>query len=132
MRQFLIFMFLASAACGQDVNGSKWYWTSVAAMAGGSAFDAGTSVHLNRFASPAGLHESNPLLANSQGQFVPQRGIGAKIIVLGATVGCERALLYLVRKQGVNPARMEKAFSWINAAFGAGYTGIAAHNMTLH
>ena len=40
-------------------------------------------------------------------------------------------MLYLVRKQGSNPARMEKAFAWINTGFAAGYTGIAAHNMTL-
>jgi hypothetical protein len=112
--------------------GSRWYWASVAAMAGGSAFDAGTSLKLNAVATPTGIHETNPLLANQQGQFVPQRAIGVKVAVLAATVGCERAVLYLVRRSAGDTVRVEKIFSWVNVAFGAGYTSIGAHNMTLH
>jgi hypothetical protein len=135
MKQLLIaFLVFSGVAAGQEAKpwGSKWYWTSVAATAAGSAFDAGTSVYLNKYASPTGIHESNPLLANAQGQFVPQRGIAAKVIVLGVTVGCERTILYLVRKQTVRTSGLEKAFSWINAGVGVGYTGIASHNLTLH
>lgn len=134
MKQLLItFLVLSGFASGQEAKpwGSKWYWASVAATAGGSAFDAETSVYLNKYASPTGIHESNPLLANAQGQFVPRRGIAAKVIVLGVTVGCERGILYLIRRQGVRTNGVEKAFSWINVGLGAGYTGIGAHNLTL-
>jgi hypothetical protein len=126
-------VFLA-AAHAQDVKpwGSKWYWASVAATAGGSAFDAGTSVYLNKYASAGGLHETNPLLANAQGQFVPARGIAAKVIVLGATVGAERGILYLLRNRPAAARQVEKIASWTNVGIGLGYTGIAAHNLTLY
>ena len=129
----MTFLVICTIAGAQEVKpwGSNWYWASVAATAGGSAFDAATSVDLNKYASPTGLHEANPLLANSQGQFDPHRGIAAKIIVLTTTIASERAVLYLLRKRGVPTGRVEKIFSWVNVGFGAGYTGIAVHNLAL-
>lgn len=116
-----------------SLTGSRWYWASVTAMVGGSTFDAWTSIELNSRASANGLHEDNPLLANSQGQFVLARGIAVKVAVLAAIVGCERAAVYLTRRHDNSPtaSRVEGTFSWTNLGFGLEYAGIAAHNASL-
>lgn len=112
---------------------SKLYWGGISALALGSAFDAGTSLHLNKVASVGGLHEVNPLLSNSNGQFDPARGVGAKLIVLGSTVAGGRLVVYFIkRKSGEDAARkVEKAFSFVNLGFAATYVGAAGHNLSL-
>jgi hypothetical protein len=88
---------------------------SIAAVIASEAMDAFSS---------RGLHELNPLLANSEGQFGTKATL-LKIGLTGALLGME----YVVLRTHPGAA---KIFWKINVISAAVTGGVAAHNLSLH
>jgi hypothetical protein len=74
--------------------------------------------------SSRGLHELNPLLANSEGQF----GAKATLLKIGFT-GALLGMEYIVMRSHPGAA---KVFWKINVISAAVTGGVAAHNLSLH
>ena len=115
---------------------NKFYWSGIGILASGSAFDAWSSYKDNQKVIGGGhLHETNPFLANANGTFNLQRGIGTKAIVLVTAVGFQRFIIWtLEKKYGRDNAglkKVERAFAWTNIGFGAISFGVGARNLSL-
>jgi hypothetical protein len=107
---------LCSPAFAED-GGSRWgkrLWkASIAAVVAGSAMDIQSSL---------GKHETNGILANSQGVFSMQ-GVGLKLAIAGAALGTQQ---YLVHRHP--SASVYKTGAFINFAVAGALGGVAAHN----
>jgi hypothetical protein len=112
----LLVALFCGAAHAEDGQGrwAKRFWkASIAAVAAGSIVDIQSSL---------GKHETNGLLANSQGIFSMQ-GVGLKLALAGAAIGTQQYLLHH------HPAAScYKTGALINFAVAGTLGGVAIHN----